>query len=716
MDKDGLISPHWYRVEKLKPKLHNHIETHRHEYRGLIWYLLEDTTTGRNHRFNPAAYQFIGQLDGKRTVHEIYSQISEQLNDFAPGQQEIIQILGQLHAADLIKTDTLINTEELFERNIQHKKSQLQQRLTNPVAQKIALWDPEEFLNRHFPRVQWIFSLPVALAWLLLIIYSLIQASLHWSAINQHFILVALSPYNLLLTFLLYPPIKILHELGHAFSAKLEGGEVHEMGINFLMFIPVPYVNVSTATHFRSKYKRMLVSAAGILVESFLAALGLLLFLASEPGLVQNIGFNIFMIGGISSLFFNGNPLLKYDGYYILADALSIPNLYQRSGQYWRYLFQYYLFGLKQVSSPVNASGEAFWFISYSISSTLYRLAVLWFIFVVVTEKFFLLGVILAGWLVGFQVILPVFKAIRFILGSPTLHHQRGRAILSSVFVLGLITVTTGIIPIPSYTLAQGVVWQPDEAQLKAQQDGFAGPLNISNNQRVAAGTPVLQLEDPFLKAQLKIAQARVNELHNEYRAKRVSNRVEAGITLEALRVAESELQHVLEKSRSMSVTAFKSGQILLPDADDLPGRFVRQGDLLGYILDDGPPTVRMVINQDNIGQLRQSILDIQVRFASHPHLEYSAVISREAPEATYKLPSAALSTAGGGQFIVNPDTGDPLQTLEKIFLVDLNFDPQQQNIPLGTRAYVRINHGSEPLATQWYRRIRQVFLRQFNV
>jgi putative peptide zinc metalloprotease protein len=713
---DGLLSPNWYRVAKLQPKLHSHIQIHRHDYRGLIWYLLEDTTTGRNHRFNPAAYQFIGLLDGERNVDSIHTQICNQLEDFAPGQEEIIQLLGQLHAADLIQTDVLINTEELFERQAQQKSSKLKQRLSNPVIQKVPLWDPEEFLNRHFAKVRWLFSAPVALLWFLIVSYASIQAVMNWTQINQHFTINALSPYNLLLVFLLYPPVKILHELGHAFSAKLEGGEVHEMGINFMMFMPIPYVNVSTATHFRSKYKRMLVSAAGILVESFLAALGLLLFLAAEPGLVQDIGFNIFMIGGISSLFFNGNPLLKYDGYYILADALGIPNLFQRSGQYWRYLFQRYLFGLREVSSPANAPGEPFWFVLYSVLSQLYRLAVLWFIFVIVTEKFFVLGVLLAGWLVSIQILLPLYKALHYIFSSPGLKQKRNRAVFSSSAMITVFIGVFGFIPIPSYTFAEGVVWQPDEAQIKAQQDGFAGPLQVVNNQTVASGTPVMQLIDPFLETEAIIAQAKLNELQNQYRAKRISRLVEASIIKEAIQVAESELNHILDKTESMSITAFKSGKILILEADDLPGRFVRQGELLGYILDDHPPTIRLAVKQDHIGQLRQNIVDIEVRLANDLHTVYPADIIRQAPEATNQLPSAALSTRGGGKFILDPSRPEQLQSLAKFFLVDLHFEPQQPELTLGARAYVRINHGGEPLAIQWFRRIRQVFLRQFNV
>jgi len=184
----------------------------------------------------------------------------------------------------------------------------------------------------------------------------------------------------------------------------------------------------------------------------------------------------------------------------------------------------------------------------------------------------------------------------------------------------------------------------------------------------------------------------------------------------EEIRVAESELNYIIEKTRTMSVVAAKHGRVLLPEADDLPGRFVRQGELLGYILDDSAPTIRMAVSQDHIGQLRQQIIDIKVRFASNPRNEFSVSIVRQAPEATNQLPSAALSTRGGGRFVIMPDSGNDLITKEKFFLVDLKFDAEQPKIPLGTRAYIRINHGGEAIATQLYRRIRQAFLRQFNV
>ena len=713
---DEMNSRHWYRVKILKPRLQDQVEIHRHDYRGQIWYLLENATSGRSHRFNPAAYQFIGMLDGERSVQQIYARVVEKLEENAPGQQEIIDLLSKLYQADLLKVDAQASVEELFERRSSQRSKELKQRFANPVALRFALWDPEEFLNRHFRKVAWLFNKWIGLGWLLLIVYACLQASQHWPQINQYFGVNALSPYNLLLLFLLYPPIKFVHELGHAFSAKLEGGEVHEMGINFLLFVPVPYVNVSAATHFRSRSKRMLVSAAGIMVESFLAALGLLLFLSTQPGLLQAIGFNIFLIGGISSLFFNGNPLLKYDGYYILADAVDIPNLYQRSGLYWQYLFQRYLFGLRDAVSPVNAAGEAPWFVAYSLMSVTYRLGVLWFIVTIVTEKFFYLGVLLAIWMVSVQILLPLLRAANYLATSPALRAKRHRAVTASSLVGITLVALVGLMPVPAYTLSEGVVWQPDEVRLRVEHDGFVESLMVENHQQVTVGTPLLTLQDPFLQSEARRAEARVQELKARYRAGRANNQIQAGIVSEELQIAESELRFITEKASTMSVEAFKNGQLVLLEADDLPGRFLRKGDLLGYIIDDELPTVRMAVSQDHIGQLRERVTDIKVRFASHPGRDFDASILRQAPEATNRLPSAALATSGGGPFIATTSGKNKLETLEKVFLVDLEPDFQGQYIPLGTRAYVRVNHGSETLADQWYRRLRQVFLRQLNV
>lgn len=713
---DALFSPHWYRVRDLKPLLRQHIEIHRHDYRGLIWYILEDKASGKSHRFNSTAYQVIGLLDGQQTVNNIWELVNEQLADFAPTQDQMIRLLGKLHAGDLLQSDLPADTEELFERGQKYKSNQLKQRLANPIAIKIPLWDPEKFLQRHIQKINFLFTNFVGMIWVLLMLIAGLTAAINWNAISAYFSINALSPYNLIIMGLLYPLIKLLHELGHAFSAKKQGAEVHEMGISFLLFMPIPYVDVSTINFLRSKKQRILVSAAGILVELFIAALGLFLWLSVEPGLIKDIAFNMMIIGGISSLFFNGNPLLKYDGYYILADAIAIPNLFQRSTQYLIFLCQKHLFGVTNLSSPATAPDEAAWFIVYSITSFIYRMWLLWFIIIYVVDSFFIAGTLLASWLVFKQIVFPITKGAIFVFNHPSIQRQRVRAISSVIGTFSVLFIILYWVPVPAYTHSEGVIWMPDDAQLRAEVDGIAGPLLVTLPATVTKNTAVIEINDPLIRTETDVVTARLKELNAQFRAEWSKDKVKAEKIKEEMVVVAQELRYSRFKLRSMQIFSKKSGKLLIPDVKDLTGRFIRRGDVIGYVIDDVLPTVRVVVAQSDIAQLAKEIKAIEIRLVNHPDQIYPAKIIRWAPEASNQLPSAALATINGGKIVINPDEEEDLETLEKFFQVDLEFTPETQMVEIGQRVYVRFDHGGEPIGRQWYRSLRQVFLRQFNV
>lgn len=711
-----LLSPHWYKVRDLKPQVRLHVKMHRHDYRGLIWYILEDKASGRSHRFNSTAYQVIGLLNGELTVNQIWDQVNDHLGDFAPTQDQMIQLLGKLHAGDLLQSGMPPDTEELLERDKQHKNNKLKQRFANPIAIKIPLWNPEEFLQRHESKVKPLFHWYIAVIWLVIISIAGLATAINWPAINAYFSINTLSPYNMIIMGLLYPLIKFLHELGHAFSAKVQGAEVHEMGVTFLLFMPIPYVDVSTVNFLRSKEQRILVSAAGILIELFISALGLFLWLSVEPGLIKDISFNIMIIGGISSVFFNGNPLLKYDGYYMLADALSIPNLFQRSTQFLTYLCQKYLFGATGLSSPATAPGEAVWFIVYNLSSFAYRMSLLWVIIVYITDTFFVVGVLLAIWMVVKQILLPIGKGIAYVFNSPSIHKQRYRAISSLSGILSILFVILYWLPVPAYTRSEGIIWMPDEAQLRAEVDGFAGPLLLNLPISVKKDTVIIEIHDPLLKTEVDVLHSKLKELNTKFRAEWNNNNIKADNIKEEMIMVAKELKYARKKQQSMQIISKKPGKLLIPEPEDLTGRFVRKGEIIGYVIDHLQPSVQVAITQSDIGQLTKQIKSVQIRLVNHPNQIIPATITRWTPEATNKLPSAALSTLNGGKITIDPAAQDKLTTLEKVFYINLQFTPHMQIPEIGQRVYVRFDHGTEPIAHQWYRSIRQVFLRQFNV
>ncbi len=713
---DSLFSPLWYRVAELRPRLRQHVEMHRHEYRGLIWYILEDKSSGRNHRFSSSAYKVVGMLDGKNTVNQIWESVNIKLGDFAPTQDEIIQLLGKLHESDLLQSEVAPDTEELFQRNQKQKSAKIKNIFKNPLSQKIPLWDPDDFLERFLPWVNWSFHWVSAVVWLLVVGTAVVFAGIYWDQLILYMMNSSFSPYNFIALCVVYPVVKLLHELGHAFATKRGGGEVHEMGVMFLVFMPIPFVNASASATFRSKYKRILVAAAGILVELFLAAVGFWFWLNIESGLIKDLAFNVMLIGGVSSLFFNGNPLLRFDGYYVFADMVGIPNLYQRSTQYLAYLCQRRLFGMQNLSSPASTPGEARWFFFYAIGSFLYRMGVLWVIIIFVTDKLFVVGIMLALWMVTVQLIMPLIKIILFITTNPSVQRQRNRAVSVSLAMIVVSVFMLTAIPIPSSTRAEGVVWLPEDAHLRSESDGFIEALLAQPNDTVLPNAPLIKLSDPFSQARVKVLESKLNELKVKYLSKRFSERVESEIIKQELNAVKADLKRARQKQKSTIVRSTKQGELLIASPEDQLGRFVRQGELVGYVVDGSEPTARVVVKQDDIGKVRESIDGVEIRLANQINRVLPARILREVPEAGNKLPSTALSTTGGGQLSADPSDPDGLTAMEKFFQFDIEFSAPIENVMIGSRVYVRFDHGTEPVAHQVYRRVRQLFLKQFDV
>ena len=331
---EALFSPSWYRVAPLTPRLRSHAKLHRHQYRGQIWYVLHDRSNERFHRFSPSAFSFIGLMDGRRSVQEKWDLSSSRLGDNAPTQPEVVQLLSQLHAADVLQCDIPSDTAELLDRYDKQQRRKWQRQLMNFFAWQFPLFDPERFLQQFAMLVRPFFSWWGAALWCLIVVPAVFIGAAHWSELTANLIDRVTTPQNLVLLWFLFPVIKVLHEFGHAFAVKVFGGEVHEMGVMLLVLSPVPYVEASASSAFPSKWQRVVVGAAGMIVELVLAAIAVYVWVSVEPGSVRTVAYNTILIAGISTVMFNANPLLRFDGYYILADFLEIPNLRQRANTY----------------------------------------------------------------------------------------------------------------------------------------------------------------------------------------------------------------------------------------------------------------------------------------------------------------------------------------------------------------------------------------------
>ncbi|MDT8387882.1 MAG: hypothetical protein RQ736_10225 [Thiogranum sp.] len=714
---DSLFSPSWYRVADLKPRLRSHAQIHRHDYRGRIWFILQDHAAGRSHRFSPAAYRFIGLMDGKLSVQELWDGINLEAGDQAPTQDEVIRLLGQLHAADALICNVTPDSRELFRRYQCHERMKLRQRLWTPLAIRIPLLDPERFLERTLPFARLFLNRYTAVLWLLVVLTGMVLAAVHWSDLTENIIDRALTPQNLILLWLVYPIVKALHELGHAYTAKMSGGEVHEIGIMFLVLMPVPYVDVSSAWGFRDKRRRMLVGAAGIAVELFLGALALFVWLIVEPGAVHAVAYNVMLISGISTLLFNGNPLLRFDGYYVLADALEIPNLGSRSNKYLGYLAQRYLFGVRDATSPADTPGERVWFVLYGIAAFLYRMFIMFVIILYIGGKFFAIGVALALWATVTQAIIPMGKTMGFLFKSPRMRRNRGRSLGVAALIGATVFGLLFVLPAPLWTRAEGVTWPSEKSQVRAAADGFIVKLLVPDNSAVQQDQAIVETRDPFSEARVQILEAQKKQLEVQLMAARTQDRVQADIIREELNTVAEDLARARELNESLTIRSPRDGIFVVPREQDLIDRFVQKGQVLAFVTSpDDHTRVRAAVAQDDIGLVRDRTRKVDVRSTGWNTTSWSSTVTREVPGGTHQLPTAALGSLGGGPFAVDPSDREGRTTLQRIFEVEVSLPPEARNSYLGSRMYVRFDHGYEPLGMQAWRALRQLFLRRFGV
>ncbi len=709
-----LHSPSWYRIAELRPRLRSHVRIHRHHYRGERWYVLEDRVSRKMHRFNPTAHYVIGLMNGHRSINEIWESAIAKFADDAPTQDEVIRLLGQLHSAEVLQSEVTPDIAELLRRAKKSKRKTWVQNLRSPLAIRIPLFDPDRWLERWLPWFRPFFGVTGALIWCLVVGAGAFLAAAHWEELSQDLGDRVLAPQNLFLLWLTFPVLKLFHEFGHACATKAWGGEVHEMGIMLLVFMPVPYVDASSASAFRETHRRVIVGAAGMIVEVFIASLALFLWLEVQPGVVRAVLYNVMLIAGISTVLFNGNPLLRFDGYYILADLTQIPNLRTRAQQHLTYLMETRVFGLKLPPTEATRSERA-WFVFFAIASYIYRTFIMIAIAIFIASTYMIVGVLLALWAVGTAVVLPLVKGVYYLLRHPRLRRHRARALFTSGVIATAVVVLLCFAPLPLWTRAEGVIWVPDDAHVRAGADGFVRTIAATPGSEVREGAVLLVADDPALGPRMRILEAQLRLLQVRAQAELVVDRSRWIRTHDEILATRAELEQARTLIREQTVLSPTSGTFILPSAQDLPDRFVRKGQQIGYVVPAAMVTARVLVSQDDVDLVRTRTERVEVKLAGRVYDTYSATIRRESPAATNKVSNLALSSIGGGQAVVDPQDSREPRTLNTWFEFELEL-PATQAFVLGEHVYVRFEHGSEALAWRMYRSVRQLFMKRFAV
>ena len=713
MTSASLLSPHWYRVAYLKPRLRSGVRVSRQQVRGQIWYVLTDPVSGRHHRFNALAYALIAGCDGQLTIDDIWAQRVDADGDDAPTQAQAIEVFAQAFGANLLGGDIAPDAGGVMKAQ-GRRHAQRQRAALNPLAFKLPLWDPDRFLDAQVHRLAWCFG--ASARWIVLTLLAVGMLLLAWNFTDfSRAAAIQLGHGRvLILLWLAYPIVKALHELAHAFAVKAYGGEVHEMGVTMLMLTPVPYVDASASIAFEDKRQRVAVGAAGIVAELLLATLALALWLLLEPGLLRDAAFAVAFIGGVSTLLINGNPLLRFDGYHVLCDAMELPNLAQRSQRLWQAAAKRIALG-RPIDAAENVQGiERTWLVVYAPASWLYRGLLTFGLALALADWNAWLALALLALSAWWMLAGPLVAASRWLLASGEVYGRRARATALGASALAACALLAFVVPLPHRTLAPAVVWLPDEALVRPLADGFIEQVLVRDGQHVQAGTALLRLSNEPLRLQLLRVQAELAQQTVEHFAAVDADALRAGLAADRMAALAAERDRLVERVAGLDVRAAATGTVALDTRRLVVGQHLQQGQIAAHVLPPGAPLVRALVANEDIALVRSRPGHIDVALAHASGDTVAAQWLRSVPRASTELITPALGERAGGPIALDPTDRDGKQAQEPRFEIELRL-PEGIRAHVGARAWVSFRHGDATLAELTTQFLRRSFLRHFK-
>jgi len=648
---------------------------------------VKDPIALRYYQLRDEEHFMLEQLKQPRSLSEIREAFDARFAPRRVSSADLQAFLGTLYREGLIVSDASGQGEQLLARGENSARRELWGRLVNLLAIRFRGVDAEPVLARLYPLLRWMFS-----TWFIVLACLFVTGVAVFAGLHADELARRLPTFESMLTArtLVWLAValgvsKVLHELGHGLTCRHVGGECHEIGVMLLVFTPCLYCNVTDIWMQPSKWRRAAVSAAGIAVELMIAALAFLVWWNSEPGLLNSACFSLMLVGSVNSLLFNGNPLLRYDGYYVLSDLLEAPNLASQSTAYLRRILVRWVFGVEPEQDALGDFSRSRILLSYGIASTAYRLFVVAMILWAVHKAFALWGLELIAWLLAVVVAAsmlspPLQRVFRFISRPGAWRQMRILNIIVASAVFALAAYVVAAIPVRHRVSAPALV-QAEKAEAVFVEIPGKLVSTLHEGEQVKEGETICQLEnlDLNLEIQLLLGRRDLQQSHVRSLTQRAvfDESLEAQLPAAKQRLADlnNQLKHKRTDLDKLTIRAPASGVVLAsrrrpeiendaelhawtgaPTDHENRGCFLERGELLCRVGDDDRLEALLVVSQADIPFVEQGqVVTLQLdhlggEFISGSVAEVAKVDLQSAPPELIQAGELAASRTGAMQ------------------------------------------------------------------
>jgi putative peptide zinc metalloprotease protein len=743
MDKDNTPASDLERRKQVRLRLRTDLGIAPQKYEGRTYWVVKDPVSMRYYRFKEQEHFLLQFMDGERTLDEAQKEYEKRFRPERLKLEDLEHFGQQLLTAGLAQNESPRAGKQLFDRRKKRRRSEWLQALTNILYIKIPIFDPERLLNGMIRYLWWMFTV-----WFLLISVAVMLGAVLLVATHFDTFRTKLPSYHEFFRFqtvvylwVALGVVKVIHEFGHGLSCKAYGGEVHEMGALFLVFSPCLYCNVSDAWTLPSKWKRIVISGAGIYVELIIASISTFVWwnTPSHP-FVNNLALSLMVVCSISTVVFNANPLMRYDGYYVLADWLEIPNLRDRSNRFLKNVVLEYCLGVEVQPEPYMATGRKVLFMTYAIVSYVYRWVITYAILIFMATflkpyKLEVVSQMLALAALGSMVGWPLWRLGKNLHRRGRLPDMKtGRVVLSAAAVTAVL-LAFFLVPLPvSRVRTTALVQLKDEANqpVLLRESGRLEDLRVRDGDLVHQDEILAVFVNTELAGQLKgketelrIRQGEVPVLQQQLaRATEEAEKDRIALSLatkkgQALGL-EQEVKELRKRMDALTLKAPREGYVINPPRIDEVGKTFDYNQPQPFCIIGDPSSLRVVVplkpadyrllRKEQEALPEGEVLDVDVRVQGRDWHTWKGKLD-PLPELDARQIPVALSNKAGGPIAVKASS-DPnaLAPQGQYFLATADVLSPDHAICPGSLAQVKVHCRWRSAAWWVWRTINDTF------
>lgn len=683
------------------------------------WYQIEARHSGRYFRIGVTEYAFMSLLDGDTTIGEAVSLTARRFGPDAFSEDQATSIVVWLLENDLAElTESTATGKPNHNTATGRRKTTLVERL-NPFWLKLPFGNPDTFISRLLPLASWLHSWAAIIVSCVIWIAATIAIVSNWSRFESSWSTVLhRSNWIWLGTSWLF--LKIVHELSHAVACRRHGGEVRDSGIIFILLAPVAYVDVTSSLSFPSRWQRIQTAAAGIYVELTIASLAAIAWTVTDSPLLSHHLVNLIWSASVTTIVFNANPLMKFDGYYILSDLLDRPNLYTDSTLHLQRIANRIFFGTK--TGSVRSSGQdAMLTATYGAAAFFWRMLICVGLLISASVMFHGAGIVLAaaGVLLWFGQ--PILQLIRKLCLLTRLDPGKSlRATVLGTAAVAALGAFLFLTPWPAGATAPGILDHQDLAVVRAGTPGFVRRIHVADGEQVGEGQLLIELENEELTnevADIKVAIEQSDIRRSQF----IRNQETASVQVEAENYAalQKRLTEKLQQAEALIVRAPVAGRVMSRTLVRAEGTYAQPGTELVAIGDDSRKELRVSISQDDARWLQSAsnhsceTTTVNVRLRSVGMAQ--GTVRRVLPGATRTPLHESLTAPAGGPLTVkansNSDSKFEFILTEPRVTAIIDLPPEiAASIPAGSFGHVWLKTDTAPtiaeattrIATRW--------------